>query len=114
MCIRDSRSVSVCRDGVEMPGQQGIELLRRLFRYPVADTIEHLVRIRARDEAWGERSPLRSDRLITVAPHIQSGNGDLCPQSARTREHHRPIPVERATGGAAVAHTPGIACGRLR
>ena len=50
-----------------MPGQQGVELFRRLVGYPVADTLEHPVRVWARDETWGQGSPFRPDRCVTVS-----------------------------------------------
>src|SRR5664279_3668277 len=95
-----------------MPGQQDVELLGRLVGYPVADTLEHLERVWARDEPRGERGALGSDRRITVAPHVQSRNCDHGAQRPRTGEHHRSIPAERAVGGVAVASAHGIASGR--
>ena len=50
-----------------MPGQQGVELFRRLVGYPAADTLEHPVRVWARDETWGQGSPFRPDRCVTVS-----------------------------------------------
>jgi hypothetical protein len=50
-----------------MPGQQDVELLGRLVGYPVADTLEHLERVWARDEPRGERGALGSERVPAVA-----------------------------------------------
>src|SRR5450631_2727204 len=97
-----------------MPGQQCVELFWRLLGYPVADAREHLIRVWTRDELRGECSSLRADRPVTVAPDVQSGNGDPCSHDAWAREDDRPIPVECAARGCALAHASGIACGRLR
>src|ERR1035437_10333991 len=48
-----------------MPGQQGVELFLRLVGYPVADTLEHPVRVWARDETWVRAAPFGP---IAVSP----------------------------------------------
>src|SRR5664280_3441870 len=74
-------------DRVEMPGQQDVELLGRLVGYPVADTLEHLERVWARDEPRGERGALGSDRRISPSLHTYRVGTVIMARNARGLEN---------------------------